>query len=86
MLLMFLQTPNKKTNINLPASSEVPTRHGLLAVITSEHSLSKSREVNRHSSPPEQITLFKYHEVSQLKHLQSMQTQSKIFKASIAIC
>lgn len=44
---------------NLPASSEVPTRQGLLAVITSEHTLSRSREVNKHSLPPnKQITTF----------------------------
>lgn len=39
-------------NNYLPASSEGPTRQGLLAVITSEHTPSRSREVNKHSLPP----------------------------------
>lgn len=36
----------------LPASSEIPTRQGLLADITSAQIFSKSKGVDKHSSPP----------------------------------
>ena len=46
----------KKLKENLPASSDSPTRQGLLAVITSEQILSRSSEVDKHSAPPKKKT------------------------------